>query len=180
MSTNKNFSRPGPPAVNTYAYVQNNSPSFADPYGLKKTCTPQGDPLRISDWAKWKDGPPIPISDWQYDGTGPTEGDAQSGGLAISCVWTRKVKQPISRYAYFLQQYRCVDDDPSKSGCTETPWGFVPNNVTIEYHIDKKTKPSGFEVSIDRRILGTFNGMATDSDFFNGEYFCKRIVGAPK
>jgi hypothetical protein len=103
----------------------------------------------------------------------------QSGGVALSCVWTRKVKQPISRYAYFLQEYRCVDDDPSKCGSTEGPWGPIPNNVTIESRLEKKTKPSGFEESTERKVLGPFNAMAADSEFLD-EYYCKRIVGAPK
>jgi RHS repeat-associated protein len=94
--------------VTAYAYVQNNSPTFADPLGLKKTCTPLGDPLQITPWMKWADGPPIPIGGWQYAGTGPAGGEAESGANAIGCVSTRKVKQPISRYAYFVQEYRCV------------------------------------------------------------------------
>ncbi len=164
--------------VNAYAYVQNNSPTFADPLGLKKTCAPLGDPLQITPWMRWANGPPIPIGGWQYAGTGPAEGGAESGANAISCVWTRKVKQPISRYAYFLQEYRCVDDDPSKCGSTEGPWGPIPNNVTIEYRLEKKTKPSGFEESTERKILGPFN--AIPLDFADDEYFCKRIVGPPQ
>lgn len=165
--------------VNAYAYVQNNSPTFADPLGLKKTCTPLGDPLQITPWMKWANGPPIPIGGWQYAGTGPAEGGAESGANGISCVWTRKVKQPISRHAYFLQEYRCVNDDPSKCGSTEGPWGPIPNNVTIEYRLGKKTKRSGFEESTERKILGPFNAIASDSEMLD-EYFCKRIVGAPK
>jgi hypothetical protein len=136
-----------------YAYVQNDPTKFSDPLGLTKTCTPLGDPLRITGWGRWKNGPPIPTGPWQFNGVFTTDGSDEGrsglglpGGDILVCKWSRPVKQEIVRYAYFLQDYRCVDDDPKKCGSTPSPWGPIPDNVTTETRIEKRNKPGGLRV----------------------------------
>jgi RHS repeat-associated protein len=169
--------RAGP---NMYAYVQNNSPKFTDPIGLTKTCTPQGDPLRISDWGRWKNGPPIPKGPWQFNGVfaaaGGDEGVAGfgfPGGDILVCKWSRPVKQDIVRYAYFLQQYRCVDDDPKK--CGSTP-GLFPDNVSIESHIEKKNKPGSDETSDQPFFSPGFPGIPIADEIIN-KILCNKYKG---
>jgi len=171
--------------LNMYAYVHNNPVNFADPIGLKKTCTPLGDPLRITPWFKWANGPPIPLGPWHFDNAfaidGPDNGVGGigfGGGDALVCKWSRPKKQDIGRYAYFLQEYRCVDDDPSKGGCTEGPWGPIPNNVTIEFHIDKKTKPGGYETSTEPYTSPRYPVISVADDVLN-ELLCRQKVGPP-
>jgi hypothetical protein len=163
-----------------YAYVQNNSPKFTDPIGLTKTCTPLGDPLRISDWGRWKNGPPIPKGPWQFNGViaaaGGDEGLAGfgfPGGDILVCKWSRPVKQDIVRYAYFLQEYRCVDDDPKK--CGSTP-GLFPDNVTIESHIEKKNKPGSYETSVQPFFSPGFSGIPIGDEIIN-EILCNKYKG---
>ena len=95
------------------------------------------------------------------------------GGDTLVCKWSRPVKQDIVRYAYFLQQYRCVDDDPKKYGSTPS---LFPDNVTIESHIEKKNKPGSYETSVQDFFSPGFQGIPIGDEIIN-KLLCNKYKG---